>query len=592
MAWKKKHNIKNDANYLDPEVRDLKVKQEETSVQLAQTVNGQKHISKTLNKMINGEVVKVVCYGDSITFGYKPVDPNRGSQVANPYPKVLQERLRNVFNNTNITVVNRGTSGWQTDEAVANFSTKVLAENPDLVIMMFGINDCRGNSTYGNPVLLPEYRKNLQSMVYDAKNNGIEVTLMSSNPILDSGNNNHKKLGSYAKAMGEVSVAHSTAFVDLHAELTKLFFSKKEAPFKIFLDNIHFADDKYALIADILVGRLFFAERDLLYIESTKEQHVPIYKSPYVSTDSTLAFTNDGQFYGVNDYFKKDGTGGTFMKFHFFVTVPGVKLTVGSPRNPGGGKITALHNGTALKTVDYYSEESHVFEAETTLIEELDVGFHTIEFKNSSMLQGQSSDSNPNAYFTEFVFKRKTEQKYHNYVVASGATLGTIEHFKKINDGKVRFTSANSAKGTGMLFSEKDYVELAEGKTTVIEAEGSFMDASGISWFGNFAKSPSGANIAQANTGYLVYLRGGAVTLFRFGLNNSLTSLNVYTTSVNFANKHKIRIEHTYAGNIKVFLNGSEIINITDTKHYGGYLGLYAYNPGTIEIDRLEYCQR
>jgi peptidoglycan/xylan/chitin deacetylase (PgdA/CDA1 family) len=36
MAWKKKHNIKNDANYLDPEVRDLKVKQTETAEQLAE----------------------------------------------------------------------------------------------------------------------------------------------------------------------------------------------------------------------------------------------------------------------------------------------------------------------------------------------------------------------------------------------------------------------------------------------------------------------------------------------------------------------------------------------------------------------------
>ena len=74
---------------------------------------------------------KLICFGDSITAGY-------GLAPGHSYPDALQRQLKSL--NLNYTVLNRGTSGATTKDAVASLP-EVLRLHPDVVVVEFGGND-------------------------------------------------------------------------------------------------------------------------------------------------------------------------------------------------------------------------------------------------------------------------------------------------------------------------------------------------------------------------------------------------------------------------------------------------------------------
>lgn len=91
----------------------------------------------------------IVCYGDSITAGY-------GVQPGESYPDDLQRHLDR--RGYNYKVVNMGTSGATTKDAVARLQG-VLRANPAVVIVEFGGNDgLRG-------LRVDDTRKNLETVL-------------------------------------------------------------------------------------------------------------------------------------------------------------------------------------------------------------------------------------------------------------------------------------------------------------------------------------------------------------------------------------------------------------------------------------------
>ncbi|MEO0470990.1 MAG: SGNH/GDSL hydrolase family protein [Bacteroidota bacterium] len=91
--------------------------------------------SEKLNKSLP---LRVICYGDSITWGF---DAHSGRQVAAPYPATLSATLKRAFPNPDLHVLNRGHNGWTSETALFHVQTEVLDSKPDLCILMFGLND-------------------------------------------------------------------------------------------------------------------------------------------------------------------------------------------------------------------------------------------------------------------------------------------------------------------------------------------------------------------------------------------------------------------------------------------------------------------
>ena len=76
----------------------------------------------------------------------------------------------------NILYANTSEGGQTSAWGVANFTEKVLNENPDLLVIHFGMND--GN---GSAVSAQAYKANIQAMIASAKahNPNIEIILVS-----------------------------------------------------------------------------------------------------------------------------------------------------------------------------------------------------------------------------------------------------------------------------------------------------------------------------------------------------------------------------------------------------------------------------
>ncbi|MBR2336551.1 MAG: SGNH/GDSL hydrolase family protein [Clostridia bacterium] len=96
--------------------------------------------SDLLAKMSSGENVKICFYGDSITVGgngsgFLGIEPNMPG-----FDALVTDSLKKIYGNQNISFVNHAKGGEATLWGYNNV-TLVTDENPDLVIMAWGMND-------------------------------------------------------------------------------------------------------------------------------------------------------------------------------------------------------------------------------------------------------------------------------------------------------------------------------------------------------------------------------------------------------------------------------------------------------------------
>ena len=116
--------------------------------------------------------LEVVCFGDSTT-------------AARPGVVTYCETLQREYS---ATVVNRGVPGNTTMDARARFDRDVLELRPDLVFILFGINDS-SIDVWKNPpqdrprVSLEDFRGNLRYFVDRLQAAGAQVVLMTFNPM-------------------------------------------------------------------------------------------------------------------------------------------------------------------------------------------------------------------------------------------------------------------------------------------------------------------------------------------------------------------------------------------------------------------------
>ena len=118
-------------------------------------------LSRALNKLENGQDLKIVFHGDSITAGFT-TSGNRESARAvengNPlqmpcwgnvnyapnvpaYASIVAEALKLKFPNANITKVNTAAPGGQSGSYGLEYINLVTEQNPDVVVIAFGMND-------------------------------------------------------------------------------------------------------------------------------------------------------------------------------------------------------------------------------------------------------------------------------------------------------------------------------------------------------------------------------------------------------------------------------------------------------------------
>ena len=88
----------------------------------------------TMRRVANGQPLTIVAIGSSSTAGVGASSPDA------TYPSRLAVELRTRFPGRDITVLNRGVNGEETNNMMARFAADVLAAHPQLVLWQIGTN--------------------------------------------------------------------------------------------------------------------------------------------------------------------------------------------------------------------------------------------------------------------------------------------------------------------------------------------------------------------------------------------------------------------------------------------------------------------
>ncbi len=191
--------------------------------------------------------VKILCYGDSITYGYE-VNLLKDDQVPAPYPFALEKILKKKLSKSKaIKVLNKGYNGWTSQDAYENFEEVLGNKKYDIVFIMFGINDV--NQYY----MVDEYIENIKNILEILKKKKIEPVLLTPTPTLYFA----EEVRHYSDTLLKFAKSNNIKVIDMHYEIENLLKTKKIEKQIYLPDNIHFATENYKDIAEIILKNIF-----------------------------------------------------------------------------------------------------------------------------------------------------------------------------------------------------------------------------------------------------------------------------------------------------------------------------------------------
>ena len=115
--------------------------------------------------------ITIVAFGDSVTHGALLNEIN----YETVYWNLLRKKILGVRNYVPVNVINAGIGGITAAGSIGRMDNQVLAHNPDLVIVCFGLNDVNGE--------LEEYLSSLGTIFQKCQKSGAEVIFMTPNML-------------------------------------------------------------------------------------------------------------------------------------------------------------------------------------------------------------------------------------------------------------------------------------------------------------------------------------------------------------------------------------------------------------------------
>jgi len=106
--------------------------------------------------------------------------------------------IRKALPDANVSVVNAGISGHSTVDALKRLDHDVLAHRPQLVTVMFALNDMVR-------VPINAYRANLKKIIAKCRGAGAEVMLCTPNGVIATPGRSVEKLAEYCDALRAVA---------------------------------------------------------------------------------------------------------------------------------------------------------------------------------------------------------------------------------------------------------------------------------------------------------------------------------------------------------------------------------------------------
>lgn len=184
-------------------------------------------VEQARQRLARGESLRVVCFGDSITGVYY----HTGGRLA--WSHLLEGLLRGAHPRAEVTVLNAGVSGNTTVAALARLERDVLSRNPDLVVIMFGMNDV---------VRVPPetFAANLTALVQRSRERGMEVVLATPNAVQDGDADRPRaRVASYAEIVRRVGLTLGVPVADCFQRFAALAAGGGYAWMRVMSDAVH-----------------------------------------------------------------------------------------------------------------------------------------------------------------------------------------------------------------------------------------------------------------------------------------------------------------------------------------------------------------
>jgi lysophospholipase L1-like esterase len=195
-------------------------------------------VERTRNDLEAGADVTIVAYGDSITAGFA---------VRRGFPSYWKEMLAEKYPEAGVEMINSGISGDTSMDGLSRLDWAVLAYEPDLVTINFGINDC---------VLglgLEEFEMNLVEMVRRIRAGpGSEILLLSSQPLETPPYD--RLVLDYYQALERVAKEMDAGFVDVYGAWMRAVAAGTPLSSFIIPGLDHPNEAGYRIIAEELMG--------------------------------------------------------------------------------------------------------------------------------------------------------------------------------------------------------------------------------------------------------------------------------------------------------------------------------------------------
>ncbi|MFW6157175.1 MAG: SGNH/GDSL hydrolase family protein [Armatimonadota bacterium] len=171
-----------------------------------------------------GESATIVCFGDSITGAYYHTGCRRA------WADMLGIALQRLYPDADPRMVNAGISGDTTRDGPGRIEDDVLAHRPDLVVVMFGINDMSHSLTPA------EYGSNLSEIIQRCSAIGSEVVLCT--PTFRA-NYTMQLQQTFRNVVREVAAEHGLAVADMHGSFASLHADAPAAYELVMSDSVH-----------------------------------------------------------------------------------------------------------------------------------------------------------------------------------------------------------------------------------------------------------------------------------------------------------------------------------------------------------------
>jgi len=145
------------------------------------------HTTEQIGKQLEAgdKKTRIVCFGDSITGVYY----HTGS--ARAWTDMLGIYLKQAYPKAELDMINAGISGHTTINALARIDKDVISKKPDLVVIMFGMNDV-------TRVEIDDFEKNLRSIARKCLDTGAAVILCTPNSVYENPGRPNSKLAAYS----------------------------------------------------------------------------------------------------------------------------------------------------------------------------------------------------------------------------------------------------------------------------------------------------------------------------------------------------------------------------------------------------------